>query len=183
MDETSRKEKLMSKKDKSQVFGGEAEKLSDEEKLARFKEAKKAVAQRFKERKAEEKTARIEGAKKIIDELQASGVYDGLSAESKAFLNGLAAPVARSGGTSSLFTALFGANPKVGDSITLNDAFQKTLKGKANLDFYVKRWADKGIIVTFHQNDNILESMYVIDAIHEGVNGAVDSATDENDIY
>lgn len=173
----------MSKKDKSQVFGGEAgTTLSAEEKLARFKEAKKAAAQRFKERKAEEKTARIEGAKKIIDELQASGVYDGLSAESKSFLNGLVAPAARSGGTSSLFTALFGAHPKVGDSITLNDAFQKTLKGKANLDFYVKRWAEKGIIVTFHQNDNILESTYVIDAILESVNGAIHAA-DENDIY
>ena len=61
---------------------------------------------------------------------------------------------------------MFGDNPQIGASFTLNEAFQKTLKGKSNLDFYVKRWAEKGTVVTFKQDaENILNSVYTLEAI------------------
>lgn len=167
----------MSKKDKSQVdvvmepqvedpeVNGVAQ--TEAEKLEAFKAKKRAAAQRWKENRAKEKTDRIEKAKKFIEDLKANGLYDKLNDEQKAFINSIANPVTFSnGGNSSLFKTLFGDNPQVGASFTLNEAFQKTLKGKSNLDFYVKRWAEKGTVVTFKQDaENILNSVYTLEAI------------------
>ena len=167
----------MSKKDKSkvedvidsQVVGSEVIEgaQTEAEKLEAFKAKKRAAAQRWKENRAKEKTDRIEKAKKFIEDLKANGLYDQLNDEQKAFINGLANPVNSSnGGNSSLFKTLFGDNPQIGASFTLNEAFQKTLKGKSNLDFYVKRWAEKGTIVTFKQDaENILNSVYTLEAM------------------
>lgn len=177
----------MSKKDKSkveagvesQVVGSEVIKgevieaaqteaaQTEAEKLEAFKAKKRAAAQRWKENRAKEKTDRIEKAKKFIEYLKANAFYDKLNDEQKAFINGLANPVNSSnGGNSSLFKTLFGDNPQIGASFTLNEAFQKTLKGKSNLDFYVKRWAEKGTIVTFKQDsENILNSVYTLEAM------------------
>ena len=171
----------MSKKDKSQVdvvmepqvedseVNGVAQ--TEAEKLEAFKAKKRAAAQRWKENRAKEKTDRIEKAKKFIADLKANGLYDKLNDEQKAFINSIANPATSSnGGNSSLFKTLFGDNPKVGASFTLNEAFQKTLKGKSNLDFYVKRWAEKGTIVTFKQDaENILNSVYTLEAIGSAV--------------
>lgn len=167
----------MSKKDKSkvedvidsQIVGSEVIEgaQTEAEKLEAFKAKKRAAAQRWKENRAKEKTDRIEKAKKFIEDLKANGLYDKLNDEQKAFINGIANPVNSSnGGNSSLFKTLFGDNPQIGASFTLNEAFQKTLKGKSNLDFYVKRWAEKGTIVTFKQDaENILNSVYTLEAM------------------
>lgn len=138
---------------------------TDAEKLAKFKEAKKEAAKRFKERRAQEKADRIVKSKKLIEALKKQGVYDKLDAESKTFLEGLANPVANvSGGTTSFFNVMFGATPKVGDSVKLADVFNKTLKGKAQIDHYVKKWAEAGKVVTFKADtSNILNSTYVIE--------------------
>lgn len=166
----------MSKKDKtqvvepqvveSQVVEPKAIAESEAEKLEKFKAAKKAAAKRFKERRAQEKVNRIEGAKKLIDVMKRDGIWDKLDDECKGFVNGLANPVSAAGnGTESVFTKLFGANPAVGASFTLSDAFNKTLKGKANIDHLVKKWSEKGIIVSFKKNDNnILDSVYTLEA-------------------
>lgn len=161
----------MSKKDKTQVVEPqvaetkEAE-MTEAEKLEKFKAAKKAAAKRFKERRAQEKVNRIEGAKKLIDVMKRDGIWDKLDDECKGFVNGLANPVSAAGnGTESVFTKLFGANPAVGASFTLSDAFNKTLKGKANIDHLVKKWSEKGIVVSFKKNDtNILDSVYTLEA-------------------
>lgn len=161
----------MSKKDNSQDFGFEpqVDGASEAEKLEAFKASKRESAQRFKEKKAKEKADRIENAKALIDELKDGKYWDKLSDKSKSFLNGLANPTSNAGGTSSLFKTLFGDNPQVGATFTLNEAFQKTLKGKANIDFYVKKWADKGTIVSYKADaDNILNSVYTLDAIGTG---------------
>lgn len=161
----------MSKKDKSQVaesqvVGTEEAGMTEAEKLEKFKASKKAAAKRFKERKAQEKVDRIEGAKKLIDVMKRDGIWDKLDNECKGFINGLADPVSAAGnGTESVFTKLFGANPAVGASFTLSDAFNKTLKGKANIDHLVKKWSEKGVIVSFKKNDtNILDSVYTLEA-------------------
>lgn len=161
----------MSKKDKTQVaepqvVGTEEVRMTEAEKLEKFKASKKAAAKRFKERKAQEKVDRIEGAKKLIDVMKRDGIWDKLDDECKGFINGLANPVsAASNGTESVFTKLFGANPAVGATFTLSDAFNKTLKGKANIDHLVKKWSEKGIIVSFKKNDaNILDSVYTLEA-------------------
>lgn len=166
----------MSKKDKtqvvepqvveSQVVEPKAIAESEAEKLEKFKAAKKAAAKRFKERRAQEKVNRIEGAKKLIDVMKRDGIWDKLDDECKGFVNGLANPVSAAGnGTESVFTKLFGANPAVGASFTLSDAFNKTLKGKANIDHLVKKWSEKGIVVSFKKNDNnILDSVYTLEA-------------------
>lgn len=171
----------MSKKDKTQVVEPQVAESqfvepkamaatpkaeSEAEKLEKFKAAKKAAAKRFKERRAQEKVNRIEGAKKLIDVMKRDGIWDKLDDECKGFVNGLANPVSAAGnGTESVFTKLFGANPAVGASFTLSDAFNKTLKGKANIDHLVKKWSEKGIVVSFKKNDNnILDSVYTLEA-------------------
>lgn len=138
---------------------------TDAEKLAKFKEAKKEAAKRFKERRAQEKADRIVKSKKLIELLKKQGAYDKLDAESKAFLEGLANPVANiGGGTTSFFNVMFGANPAVGTSVKLSDVFNKTLKGKAQIDHYVKKWAESGKVVTFKaDSSNILNSVYTIE--------------------
>ena len=166
----------MSKKDKTQVVEPQVAEtkvaetkeagMTEAEKLEKFKAAKRAAAKRFKERRAQEKVNRIEGAKKLIDVMKRDGIWDKLDDECKGFVNGLANPVSAAGnGTESVFTKLFGANPAVGASFTLSDAFNKTLKGKANIDHLVKKWSEKGIVVSFKKNDNnILDSVYTLEA-------------------
>ena len=160
----------MSKKDKSQVEVTEPQvegaELSEAEKLERFKQMKREAAERFKERRAKEKVERVNNAKALIVELKNGGYWDKVSDNGKAFLSGLVNPIASSGSNKSLFRLLFGDNPQVGASVTLNEAFQKTLKGKSNLDFYIKRWSEKGTIVSFKKDEeNILNSIYTLESI------------------
>ena len=133
----------------------------DAAKLAKFKEQKKAAAKAWKERKDKEAADRVEAAKKLIKFLSDKKVE--LPADLTAFLNGIANPSVRSsGGSNSLFTKIFGATPKVGDSVTLMDYMKKTLKSKADLDRYIKIWAEKGTIIEFKAAPNMLESTYTI---------------------
>ena len=178
----------MSKKDKSQVMGGDegnmmeasspatateefkakkrAEASSPATTTEEFKAKKRAAAERFKENKKKEKKARIEGAKALIDEMKNAGLYDQLSDSAKDFLNNLANPVSGNATTGSTFMALFGAAPKVGDKVTLIEAFQRTLKGKSNIDAYIKKWAEKGIVVSFQQDvTDIRNSVYTLEAL------------------
>jgi hypothetical protein len=137
--------------------------LSDEAaKLEAHKQAKREAAQRFKERRTAEKEERAKKAQAIKDKLIDAGFYDQLDEESKAFLEELI-----NGKTvisnSSLFNVIFGATPKVGDSKTLRTIFEKTLKGKSAIDAYVKKWAEKGIVVEFNKDSvDILNSTYTI---------------------
>jgi hypothetical protein len=48
---------------------------------------------------------------------------------------------------------LFGDNPKVGTSITALDVFQKTGKGYQEMNQLVKKWGEKGNVVTFNPDN------------------------------
>lgn len=139
-----------------------AEATEDAEKLTKFKQAKAEAAQRFKERRAAEKEELLKKSAEIIDELKAGNAWDILSESSRTFLTGLATGKAASSNNNT-FNVIFGASPKVGDTVTLAEVFNKTLKGKSNIDFYCRKWLEKGIVVEFKQNsDNILDSVYEI---------------------
>lgn len=114
--------------------------------------AKREEAYRnYKAKRAEKQKAAYENALKLRDELSKAGMLDKLSASAKEFVLSLCKDPSerKSGGFGgpSIFSILFGDNPKVGQKITLEEAFNKTYKGKSTLDLWVKRWADKGIIV------------------------------------
>lgn len=122
------------------------------------KEAADAKAKRdeaykaYKAKRAEKQKAAYENGVKLRDELTKAGVMDKLSASAKEFVQSLCTNVTERSklggfGGPSVFSLLFGDNPKVGQKITLEEAFNKTYKGKSTLDLWVKRWADKGIIV------------------------------------
>ena len=102
-------------------------------------------------------------AETLEKELKDKGLYDKLSQASKDFISSIINPVSHTGfnGTS-VFVTVFGANPKVGDKVTLEDIFKKTLKGKASFDAVVKRWAEKGIVIEYHEDKDILKSTYTI---------------------
>lgn len=114
--------------------------------------AKREEAYRnYKNKRAEKQKAAYENALKLRDELSKAGMLDKLSASAKEFVLSLCKDPSerKSGGFGgpSIFSILFGDNPKVGQKITLEEAFNKTYKGKSTLDLWVKRWADKDIIV------------------------------------
>ena len=126
------------------------------------KQAKAEAAKRWKEKKNAQAAARVEGAKKFIASLEKAGLWNKISPEDQAFLKGLAEPKAAASNTSGLFATIF-PNAKVGDSITLDQVFAKTLKGKTNIDHYVKKWAEKGIVIDYKEDKTDLrKSTYTI---------------------
>ena len=132
------------------------------------KAKKEAAIARFKENRAKKQKAAYENALKLRDELVKAAMLDKLSATTKEFVLGLCkdpTEKAKGGGGfggPSVFSILFGEHPKVGDTLTLEQAFNKTYKGKSTLDLWVKRWAEKGIEVEFKQASKMLESTYTI---------------------
>lgn len=139
---------------------------TEADKLAAFKASKAEAAKRFKERRAAEKAERMEKAKKLIAALQKQGVWDKLTADDKAFIEGLAVPTSGTASGTSLFEKIYGATPKVGDKKTLMEIFQLTQKGKSQIDAKVKEWAAAGKVVTCKIDaNNILNSVYVIEKL------------------
>lgn len=135
------------------------------DKIAKVKAAKSEAAKRFKERRAEEAKERVENAQKLIEQLKNQKVWEKLSKEAHEFLESLATVKVNNSGNGGLFQQLFGDNPKVGDSITLIDAFNKTFKGLAPLQKYCKVWAEKGTIVEFKQAAKMQDSTFTIKAL------------------
>lgn len=127
-------------------------------------DAKKEAAERFRKNRAAKRKAALEAALKLRDELTKAGLFDKLSAESKEYIAELCAVKPATGG-SSVMTQLFGDNPKVGDKVTLEEAFNKTYKGKASIDIIVRRWEKNGIIIEYTQAPKMLESTYTIKAL------------------
>ena len=134
----------------------------DAAKLEEQKKAKAEAAKRWKEKKNQQAAERVESAKKMIGRLEKSGLFAKLDPEDQAFLKGLAEPKAAASNNTGLFAELF-PNAKVGDSVTLDQVFAKTLKGKSNIDHYVKKWAEKGIIIECKEDKSDLrKSTYTI---------------------
>ena len=134
--------------------------------IEKFKQQKKEAAERFKERKAAEAEAAMKNAKEYTDFIKKNGMYDKLPENLKAYVDSLTAPKKSVSANGGLFNTLFGAAPKVGDKITLKDIFDKTLKGKTAIDFYVKkRWAEKGIVIEYVQKQPQIMSEYVIKSL------------------
>lgn len=144
----------------------EVAKAKDPAAIEKFKQQKKEAAQRFKERKAAEAEASLKAAKEFTDYIKKNGTYDKLPENLKGYVDSLTAPKKSVSANGGLFNTLFGASPKVGDKVTLKDIFDKTLKGKAAIDFYVKkRWAEKGIVVEYVSKTPQIMSEYVIKSL------------------
>lgn len=132
-------------------------------KIAEIKAKKAQAAKDWKERKEKEAVERQQNAQKLIKLLEDKKVQ--LTPELSAFLNGIANPKKGSASVSSVFTQLFGASPKVGDKVTLKQAFERTFKSGAELKRLTKAWAEKGIVVKFAQAANLLDSTYTIEKL------------------
>jgi hypothetical protein len=145
--------------------------VDSSDKKAAFKAKKLEALKRFKERRTERAKKAYEDALKLRDELVKAAIFDKLSKEAKEFIislchNPAERRVATGFGGPSVFTVLYGDKPTVGQSITLQEAFNKTFKGKSTLDVWVKRWAEKGIIVECEVDpSNMLASKYTIKAL------------------
>lgn len=145
---------------------------SEAEKLEAFKAAKRKAAKRWKERKAKEKEEFLTNVKALCEAFKSNGIWEQLTPEQQSFLDGCANPVAHKAvastrSSNSIFAIVFGAEPKVGDKVTLTDVFQKTLKGKAQFDAKVKAWANDGIIISYQEDAaNLFNSTYTIEALN-----------------
>lgn len=133
------------------------------EKEAAFKAKKAEAAKRFKENRKAEAEARVKNAAELLKYLEEKKIQ--VSAPLTEWLKSMANPVKASSGVSNLFKTIFGDNAKVGDSVSLMDVFQKTFKSKAEIDRSVKAWAEKGIIVEFKQDADMIKSTYTIKAL------------------
>jgi hypothetical protein len=129
---------------------------------------------KFKANRAAKQKAAYENALKLRDELVKNQLMDKLSAPVKEFVLTLCkdpSEKAKGGGFGgpSVFSTLFGENPTVGQTITLEQAFNKTYKGKATLDLWVKRWAEKGIVVESKiDSAKMLNTTYTIKSLPKG---------------
>lgn len=99
----------------------------------------------FKEKEAAKKAAYKKGAVDIKDLLEKSKLTDKLTVEAKTFLDHFTNTDLNMA-KGNTFNALF-PNVKVGSSVTLKEAMERTLKGMGIIDAYVKVWAKKGIVV------------------------------------
>lgn len=91
----------------------------------------------------------FKSANALKDELTKQGIFDKLSQDSKNFLVNLCMdPATRTGGASvSTFNKIYGPNPTVGQSVTLDDIYDKTNNGLSTFKVEMKKWAAKGIII------------------------------------
>lgn len=149
-------EKVVEKK--AQVNENAAAK--DAAKDAEFKAKKAAAAKAFAERQKERKENLVKFSKELVDKK----LLDKMSPEAQKFFQDVLNPAKSSGGFGgqSFFNKVFGATPKVGDSVKLFDYMQKTFEGKSKLDKYVKEWAEKGIVVEVKPAADIRETLYII---------------------
>lgn len=126
---------------------------------------KREAAKRHKEKMKAEAEHRVECARRVKEQLEEKDAWDSLSDEMKEFIEKLANPTTTNNRTG-LFTQLFGPNPKVGDSITLQEAFAKSFKGEPTLLANMKRWAEKGNVVEYTEDtENKLDSVFTIVAL------------------
>lgn len=134
------------------------------DKEAVSKARKKEAAKKCAEKKKAQAAARIEAAKKLIEELKKIGAYDKLNKEYQDMLMSWTVSQAKTVATgSNLFITIFGEHPKVGDKVTLKEVFNKTLKGEATINAFIKSLLKKGIVVKYTVNEkNLIESTYEI---------------------
>lgn len=75
----------------------------------------------------------------------------------------------RAGGTfgEPLFNKIFGATPAVGQSVTLQDVFNKTQKGADKMASLVRKWESKGVAVVEHVHNSAepVKSTYTIKSL------------------
>ena len=144
---------------KAEAQKNEKAAAQDAKKDAEFKAKKQAAAKAF----AERQKAKKEQVTKLFQWLIDNKQVDKMPEEFKKIVTDYMNPATRSGGTgTSFFNKVFGATPKVGDSVKLIDYMQKTLEGKAKLDKYVKEWNEKGIVVEVKPAADIRETLYII---------------------
>jgi len=139
--------------------------------------SRKEAYEAYKVKRAAKQKERYEQALKLKDELVKHQLFDKLMQPTKEFVISLCQnpeeKKASGFGGPSVYTQLFGSNPKVGDKITLEEAFNKTFKGKSTLDMWVKRWAEKGIIVEcVIDKQRMLNTTYTIKDLHGPVKTA-----------
>lgn len=141
---------------------------ADFDRETRLKNSRRQASKKFAAKKKLQDVTIAIGFERLHKELNEKGLIDSLSFESKEFISYMMTKkpnTKESKQEKSIFNILFGDSPSVGDSITLKEAFEKTYKGKKTLDIWLKRWQEKGIIVSYKERTPLLESTYVIEEL------------------
>jgi hypothetical protein len=137
-----------------------------------LKERKKEANDRFKERRIANRDKNYKLALALKDVLVSEGVFTKLSEDLKDFIAEITRDpseraVATGGfGGPSVFGTIFGERPEIGATVTLQEIFDKTAKGKSTMDVWLKRWDEKGIKVEFKVNkEKFTQSTYTVRAL------------------
>lgn len=115
---------------------------------------------RYKEKKEQDRVDTANAIAMAIRAMKDAGTWDTLTAKDRDIL----IKHSTVNNDNSIVAKLFGREYKVGDSITLGQAFRLTMKGKAELDKKFAEWEQKnGVKVEYKEDlDDVFNSTYTI---------------------
>lgn len=129
-----------------------------DKKALRREQIRRAVARNSRKRKEFKQSTM-----RLVREIADAKLLPQFSQDSQDFIKRLLRnPAAREG---TLFNKVFGAEAKIGDSITLEEFMKKTLLAKSRLDGYLLRWKAQGIEIEVKTQEKILDTVYTITKI------------------
>ncbi len=132
-----------------------------EEPVVEDKQQRRAASlARYKEKKEQDRVDTANAIAMAIRAMKDAGTWDTLTAKDRDIL----IKHSTVNNDNSIVAKLFGREYKVGDSITLGQAFRLTMKGKAELDKKFAEWEQKnGVKVEYKENlDDVFNSTYTI---------------------
>lgn len=139
----------------------EREEFSAEESVVEDKQQRRAASlARYKEKKEQDRVDTANAIAMAIRAMKDAGTWETLCAKDRDIL----IKHSTVNNDNSIVAKLFGREYKVGDVITLGQAFRLTMKGKAELDKKFAEWEKKeGIKIEYKEDlDDVFNSTYTI---------------------
>lgn len=139
----------------------EREEFYKEESVVEDKQQRRAASlARYKEKKEQDRVDTANAIAMAIRAMKDAGTWETLCAKDRDIL----IKHSTVNNDNSIVAKLFGREYKVGDSITLGQAFRLTMKGKAELDKKFAEWEQKnGVKVEYKEDlDDVFNSTYTI---------------------
>jgi len=139
----------------------EREEFSEKEPVVEDKQQRRAASlARYKEKKEQDRVDTANAIAMAIRAMKDAGTWETLCAKDRDIL----IKHSTVNNDNSIVAKLFGREWKVGDSITLGQAFRLTMKGKAELDKKFAEWEQKnGVKVEYKEDlDDVFNSTYTI---------------------
>jgi hypothetical protein len=135
------------------------------------------VEKKVSKKSAERRQAKLNAALLLVSLLSDNKIVLNEAQQAAADLLTKAPRVGGGGGFGGepIFNKIFGATPKAGDKITIQEVFAKTFKGVSQMNSLVRKWAAKNVAIVeyVHNEAEPFKSTYTIKSIGTGKASAV----------